>query len=396
MAVDDLWYLKKRDDDKDRLPSRRHGRGKRWRVRYIDDAGRKVEKLFERKVPAEQFDASVRTDVARGQYIDPAAGSRTIEQHGERWREAQLHRDSTSALVESTLRLHLYPTLGSRALSTVRRTHIQAWVTELADTLAASTVRLIYSHASAMFAAAVLDRAIGSNPCVGVKLPALPSTKREILTTEQITAVANALRRDFQATAYVGAGCGLRPSEMLGLELDHVDFLRRELHVIQQLRTSVGRPPFLAPVKTKTSRRTVELPQITADKLAQHIERFPPVAVEVSDETNPRRPVVRSAKLLFTDGGALVSRSMWSKIWAPAARVAGLPPRTGFHATRHYHASLLIFAGASVATVQAALGHATPMTTLNEYVGLWPDQLDRTRNLVDAAFDSLGSKAASK
>ena len=37
MAVDDLWYLRKRDPATgERLPSQRHGRGKRWRVRWID------------------------------------------------------------------------------------------------------------------------------------------------------------------------------------------------------------------------------------------------------------------------------------------------------------------------------------------------------------------------
>lgn len=36
-------------------------------------------------------------------------------------------------------------------------------------------------------------------------------------------------------------------------------------------------------------------------------------------------------------------------------------------------------------TVQLALGHSTPMVTLNTYVGYWPDQNDRTRTLVDQA-----------
>lgn len=35
---------------------------------------------------------------------------------------------------------------------------------------------------------------------------------------------------------------------------------------------------------------------------------------------------------------------------------------------------------------QRALGHSTPTVTLNTYVGLWPDQIDRTRTLVDAAL----------
>lgn len=50
MPIDDLWYLKKRDPDtKKPLPSRRHGRGKRWRVRYVDADGNKREMLFDLK-----------------------------------------------------------------------------------------------------------------------------------------------------------------------------------------------------------------------------------------------------------------------------------------------------------------------------------------------------------
>jgi hypothetical protein len=50
----------------------------------------------------------------------------------------------------------------------------------------------------------------------------------------------------------------------------------------------------------------------------------------------------------------------------------------------------LIFASASVKTVQLALGHTTPMITLNTYVGLWPGQIDRARSVIDTAL-SLGT-----
>jgi integrase len=132
----------------------------------------------------------------------------------------------------------------------------------------------------------------------------------------------------------------------------------------------------------------VELPQVTAEALARHIEQFPPAAVELVDETDRREPRTRTARLVFTTTSSrAIHRSGWSHTWQPAARAAGLPPRTGYHALRHYFATLLIHAGASVKTVQMALGHSTPTVTLNTYVGLWPDQIDRTRTLVD---DALG------
>jgi len=39
-----------------------------------------------------------------------------------------------------------------------------------------------------------------------------------------------------------------------------------------------------------------------------------------------------------------------------------------------------------VKTVQLALGHRTPTVTLNVSLGYWPDLMDRTRTLVDAAL----------
>jgi hypothetical protein len=39
-----------------------------------------------------------------------------------------------------------------------------------------------------------------------------------------------------------------------------------------------------------------------------------------------------------------------------------------------------------VKTVQLALGHATPTITLNTYVGEWPEAVDRTRAILDAAL----------
>ncbi|GAB2591347.1 hypothetical protein Aab01nite_39190 [Paractinoplanes abujensis] len=62
-----------------------------------------------------------------------------------------------------------------------------------------------------------------------------------------------------------------------------------------------------------------------------------------------------------------------------------LPSRWGIHGLRHYYATLLIHAGASVKTVQLTLGHSTPTLTLNECVHEWPDALDRNRALVNGA-----------
>lgn len=399
MAVDDLWFSTKRDAAGRRIPTRRNGRGKRWRVRFTDDTGRKVERLFERKPDAEQFDASARADVARGQYVDLRAGQETVESYGARWLAGQLYRPATADRVTRTLKLHVYPVLGRLALAQVRASQVQAWVKNL--DLAPSSARVAYSVLVTLFAAAVRDRLVAINPCAGITLPAVEADGADILTPEQVRGAAERMPARLRAAVWLGAGCGLRVSEVLGLEIANINFLGRELHVVQQLATEASTEtqksrPYLCPPKSRTSRRTVELPSVVADALARHIELYPPSELDVMDRTTPRNERTRLATLLFTtESGQPVTRSVFGHAWHATRGVGGLPTGTGFHALRHHYASLLIAGGASVKTVQTALGHSTPMVTLNTYVGLWPDQTDRPRNLVDAAFAGAPRAVAS-
>jgi integrase len=63
------------------------------------------------------------------------------------------------------------------------------------------------------------------------------------------------------------------------------------------------------------------------------------------------------------------------------------------HDLRHFFASGPIAEGYDVVTVQRALGHSKPTTTLNTYAHLWPTAEDRTRkaaqNLIDAAIPEI-------
>ncbi|MEY8039152.1 tyrosine-type recombinase/integrase [Saccharopolyspora cebuensis] len=390
MPVDDMWYRRARHPETgERLPAKRHGRGKRWRVRWVDpQSGETKTAFFEKKAHAERHDANVHADISRGLYVDPREGKITVAEYAERWRRDQLHRDSTTAMVERAFKLHINPILGHRELRELRPSHIRMWVKDRSQALAASTVRLFYSYLSSMCRAAVLDKVIGSTPCVGVRLPSVERGDRFIPTPVQIHEVARELFERYRAVPYIAAGCGLRASEVFGLELEHVDFERREITVVQQLKQLPGQRPQLAELKTKTSKRTVELPEVVAAALREHLEAFPPQATEIDDCVDPKNPARRPSRLLFTTTSGLpVTRSNWSPVWRSAVKRAGLPAGFGLHGLRHYFATLLIHSGASVKTVQLALGHSTPTITLNTYAHEWPEAVDRTRTLVDSALN---------
>jgi integrase len=388
MAVDDLWYLAKPGPDGKKQRSQRYGRGKRWRVRWVDpNTGQPRTESFEKKPDAERFDANTQADISRGQYLDLNAGKVTVREYAEKWRQQQVHRDATAARIESEFRLHLYDEIGDLAMGKVKPAHIQKWVKGRMDALAPSSLMQVFTDVKAMFESAV-GECIGKNPCKGASLPEIDSKDRFIPTAEQIHALSLALKPRLAAIAMVTAGTGLRPGEVRGLELEHVDFLRRTVRVEQQIIWSKPHGVHIARPKTKTSYRTVEVPQVSLDALAAHIQQFPPVEVELEDRRDPRKPVRRTATLLFTSesGLSLHNGGYWHRWWSGAAKDAGLPAGFGLHGLRHYFATALIHAGRSVKVVQLALGHSTPTITLNTYVHEWPGQDERTRDVLDAAL----------
>ncbi|MGH3567123.1 MAG: tyrosine-type recombinase/integrase [Pseudonocardia sp.] len=178
---------------------------------------------------------------------------------------------------------------------------------------------------------------------------------------------------------------------MFGLERDSLDLGAREVHVRQQLTVITGRTPYLAPLKTKSSVRMNELPAVVVDVMRTHLKICPVRPEDIEDETDPWRPATRLAHLIFTRGdGRPIHRADWSHIWRPAVKAAGLPRGFGLRDLRHYFATVLIFGGANVKTVQLAMGHTTPTVTLNTYVGYWPNAVDQTRTLVDSALGCTG------
>lgn len=363
-----------------------------WRARYRDEGGREHARHFRRKVDAQRWLDEVTAAVVTGAYVDPKAGRVTFRDYAEAWRAAQVHRESTRVHVETMLRRHAYPTFGDRPLASIQPSEVQAWVRRLSADLAPATVGVVHRIAAGIFNAAVRDRRIAASPCSGSKLPKVERRQVDPLATERVEALIAAVPERFRALVVLAAGTGMRQGECFGLTLDRVDFLRRTVTVDRQLALVQGRAPFLAPPKTTASYRTIPLPKVVVDELAAHVAAFPPRALELDVRADGGKWTVETAALLFTteEGEPLRRTAFSAQVWRPAATKAHLPAGAGFHALRHYYASLLIRHGESVKTVQARLGHASAAETLDTYSHLWPDSDDRTRDAVDGVL--LGSR----
>ncbi|WP_084021660.1 tyrosine-type recombinase/integrase [Mycobacterium avium] len=340
----------------------------RWRARYVDEGGREHGKMFDRKIDAQRWLDGFTAAVVTGTYVDPKAGQITFRDYAEAWRKMQVQRPSSQAHIETMLRRHTYPTFGDRPLSSIMPSDVQAWIKGLE--LAPATVGVVHGIVSTIMKSAIRDRRIAANPCDGTKLPKVQRAQIVPLTTEQVSAVRDALPAELRALVTLAAGTGMRQGECFGLTVDRVRFLERSVTVDRQLVTLQGKAPTFGPPKTSASNRTIPLPQVVVDALAAHLAAFP----------------AGPDGLVFTLAGKPITRQTFGHKWRPAVATAGLPTGTGFHALRHYYASLLIRHGESVKTVQARLGHASAVETLDTYSHLWPDSDDRTRDAIDSVL----------
>src|SRR5919204_5297754 len=177
--IEDRWY---RIQEGNRTPTPLCGRGLRYRVRYTDPDGRERSKSFpdrDRRA-AEAFLVTVEADKLRGSYIDPRAGRISLRRYASEWLAGQTFDESTREATESRLRVHVYPYLGDRGLSSIRPSHVQAWDRALQQQgLAPTYRRVLFANLSAIFPAAVDDERIAKNPCraASVKPPRLAAAK---------------------------------------------------------------------------------------------------------------------------------------------------------------------------------------------------------------------------
>jgi integrase len=380
--VYDRWHKSRPGKDEPECPehdgkvaSSEHGCGKRWQARWRDEAGQQRKENFAKKSDADRRATNVGADLSRGAYVDPRAGRITVAEYARRWAATRPHKRRSARRLESHITNHLDgTTLGARPLAAVRPSEAQAWVTDRSRVLAPSTLRNLVSWVRSVYAGAVADQLVASSPFAKGKV-ALPTTHRPRivpLTVAQVAALADAMPARNRAMVLVQAGLGLRIGELLALRQQDVNFLGRAVSVATQMDPDerVRIDP-----KTPLSKRTVPLPVVVAEALAEHIRQFPPV---------------EDGTLFHTRFGKPYRHDYYgSRIFGKAGAAAGLPAGTTPHDLRHHYASVLVAAGESVFAVAERLGHSDATLVLKTYGHLMPDSEDATRRAIDAAWSAL-------
>jgi integrase len=338
----------------------------RYMVRYRTPQHTQTKKRgFVTKRAATEFAATVEVEKLTGNYVAPALGQITISELGPAWLARQAHhKESWSARLESTWRVHVQPAWGKRRIADIRRTEVQTWVAQLK--LSASSVSHAHTVLAGILDDAVADRRLATNPARGVKLPRKTTKTRNYLTGAQLSALADESK--YPDIVWLLATTGLRWGEMAALRVRDIDLGRGRIRV-ERSASKVNAKTVIGTTKTHAARSVAVSSSVLKLLAPAMVGKSPDELLWCRENGQPLRPPTTTHWF-----GAAVKRCQ-----AADARF----PRVTVHELRHTAASLMIASGANVKTVQSQLGHKTATMTLDQYGHLLPDDLDDIAGQMD-------------
>ncbi len=331
-----------------------------------------------------QAEAQLRRMIAEVR-VTPAPGERlAIAELGGRYRRylgQQGRKLATLTAVESSLRVHLEPFFGGKALDAITPDDVADLVSRLdADGLSPKSIRNHVGTLSAMFnyAMAPQRRLATRNPVLGAELPATArSTEIRFLELDEIEAliagaqpgVYEAVDRALYLTA---AMTGLRQGELIALRWRDVDWKASRIRVRQNyVLGEFGTP------KSRRSARSVPM----ADRVAGELDRLFTAAGSPADDD-----------LVFRDpltGGPMLKPRLLRR-FRRALAAAQLDTARRFHDLRHTFGTQMAAANVPMRTLQEWMGHADISTT-QIYADYAPSPHEAA--LVEAVFGSNGKTA---
>lgn len=369
VGIEDTWWTR-RSDSGERTKTKRHGRGKRYRVRWVDDLGKEQTKGFSLRREAQVLADDLKASMTVGLYRDPAKARTPLSETLERHLAALAGEVKTDTLREyrRIANYRLFPAWGSRPLDSIRLSEVQAWLGGLREEgLGESSLRNHGLLLRAALETAVKDRFIAENPLKHLKLPTVKNSRQgKPFTASQLEDLVSWMptQADKGFTLVMGR-CGLRPGEAMALQAKSVDLERAKITISRRYSERGGSLHADTPKSGK--RRMVPMPDDVANALA-------PLLADKLPEAD-----------VFTGGrGGTLRMSNWrTRKFEKALVDLGLDADHIPYDLRHTFASLAVRAGWNVKMLQTVMGHADISTTMRHYAHLFEDDHERMLRLLN-------------
>jgi len=173
---------------------------------------------------------------------------------------------------------------------------------------------------------------------------------------ERLLEVAKELGPTVRLVVLLGGEAGLRCGEMIGLEWDHVDLVKRQMCV----------------------QRSEWRGHVTVPKGGRL--RYVPLTARLASALQGHRHLKRKRVLCLDDGSPL-TQDVFGEYVRKAGRKAGVPA-SGAHGLRHTFCSHLAMRGAPARAIQELAGHQD-LTTTQRYMHLSPAALEGAIRLLE-------------
>lgn len=283
---------------------------------------------------------------------------------------------------------------GSKYLDKLSAPEFQCFIDELLENggvknegLSSSTVINVRKYFKAAMAKAVKLGYVFENIIDDTEAPRLVVNDYLILEPSDIEKIL-AVAKKYGETAYAlinfAAKTGCRRGEVFGIKWKRIN-LEKGTAVILNALVSTNKGQFWNDPKTKSSKRTINLPDDVVQTLKEHRLWQRKQKEEAGEKW-------KDDDIVFTNktGGFLQMSNFMARFFKNIIIEAGLnPEEVHFHSLRHSLASVLLENGVSPKEVQALLGHKSVLTTLKIY----SHRINANRDLAKKATDILyGSK----
>ena len=281
-----------------------------------------------------------------------------------------------------------FAALGHIRVDKITPLDIQRFICSLAaDGLSTNSVKDYGRFVSVILNYAVKKRILTYNPCATVDYPAPQQKERDFYTVDEVKAFLELLRKEpsdkkpfvvfFTLAAYMGA----RKGELLGLEWKDIDFDSNIISINRAYYYSAyHKESFTDTPKTATSRRSLKLPAHVVETLREY-QKWQNCLREMCGGS-----WVESDRLFTVWNGEPMNPSTPYQFLTVFCERVGMR-RVNIHSFRHFNASALINSGVDVVTVQTALGHSTPTTTLSVYSHTFSNAQTRAMEAIASVID---------
>src|SRR5947209_11072788 len=335
------------------------------------DGRRRTAGSFPSKREAEKAADTQEKTISHGNWADPTESKMTFRDYVDpsSWPTTAHLEVSTRAAYRYYLAKHFLPTFGHRQMRLINPSLVQSWVNDVsAGKLAPRSVVKYHALLHKIFARALIDRVVPTNPCTHTELPKVVAKPKRIITVEQFDAILTHVPARYRTMVLLAIETGLRWGELVALRPCDIDFsaravvVRRVLVEVAKKNSPTGERCFIKDYPKDDEQRSVSIDKTTGKLLREHMLEYS----------------VRDTDLLFTSkaGTALSRNNFRTKYWNRAVRASALEQKVTFHNLRAAHASWLLAGGADIISVQERLGHRR-VTTTQQYTGTLPDAGER-------------------